>query len=137
MFGQTIPLAAQKNQLPRPTVAQVTHPARELARGESLAVGVQQYDGRARIYFKFSERGRTAITQRDYFYFRIMFYATNVVIQKRLSFSASRLSEHHQTNFHSMLSLRAAQSQMRPNFLRFSRRVLRLIPSMSAACPIL
>ena len=27
--------------------------------------------------------------------------------------------------------------QMRPYFLRFSRRVLRLIPSMSAACPIL
>jgi hypothetical protein len=66
-----------------------------------------------------------------------MSYAANVVVQKSLSFSAPRLPEHHQANSHSMLPLRVAQFQMRPYFLRFSRRVLRLIPSMSAACPIL
>jgi len=52
--------------------------------------------------------------------------ALHVIVDHRAQFRAARFAEHQQPDFH-----------LRPYFLRFSRRVLRLMPSASAARLIL
>src|SRR5215831_5315709 len=60
---KTIGIAAEKNQLTRPAIAEIAEPAGELLGGLLLASRVEEDDGRGRIEFQFPEKRGGGVAQ--------------------------------------------------------------------------
>ena len=81
-------------------VAQIAQPARELLRGELLAGGIEQDDGRGWIDFQFAQSCRAGVAQLADFDFGVVLDALDVVAHHGASFFAAGLAEHDQADFH-------------------------------------
>src|SRR5580704_16792166 len=123
--GETIGVAANENKLARSAIAEFAKPFCKSVGIEILASGVEEDCRCGAICVEFLD-GSVAVANLRDLDGRLTADAFHAVVDHRAHFHAARFAEHEQAGFH-----------FKPYFLRFSRRVLRLMPSASAARLIL
>ena len=123
--GETIRIASNKDQLACAPVALFGQPFGKSLRTEILAGGIKENDRRGPIRIHFLD-GRRSIAHFRNLDRRVTLDALHIVVKHSAHLGTPGLAEHEQLNLH-----------FSSYFFRFSSSVLRLIPRISDARPIL
>src|SRR5438132_3817645 len=120
VVGEAVGVAAEEDEFARAAIAEFAKPFGEGVRIQVLPCGIKKDDGGDAIGVEFLTGG-VGITNFGDFDGARPADAFYVVVENSAHLGAARFSKHEEAEFH-----------FRPYFLRFSRRVLRLMPRASA-----